>query len=143
MSSTAKSYNFPKLSEAWVIFHGSKPEKKNQKRPIKLNRKNLVSKRHQLPRKNQVWLMIEMIKHGLQMNPLGNLWINPLDAAISMHVLYTVFYTFHKMLTGRIYLTIKNFFILVTLKHDSGVILEIRCYEVLLGDQRINFWQWA
>ena len=28
MSSTAKSYNFPKLSEAWVIFHGSKPEKK-------------------------------------------------------------------------------------------------------------------
>ena len=31
MSSTAKSYNFPKLSEAWVIFHGSKPEKKNKK----------------------------------------------------------------------------------------------------------------
>ena len=28
MSSTAKLYNFPKLSEAWVIFHGSKPEKK-------------------------------------------------------------------------------------------------------------------
>ena len=31
MSSTAKSYNFPKLSEAWVIFHGSKPEKKTKK----------------------------------------------------------------------------------------------------------------
>ena len=87
--------------------------------------------------------MMEMIKQGLQMNPLGNLWINPLDAAISMHVLYTFLYTFHKMLTREIYLTIKNFFILVTLKHDSGVIMEIRCYEVLLGDQRINFWQWA
>ena len=59
--------------------------------------------------------------------------------AISMYILHTVFYTFHKVLTGRIYLTIKNFFILVTLKHDSGVMLEIRCYEVLLGDQRINF----
>ena len=32
MSSTAKSYNFPKLSEAWVIFHGSKPEKKTKKK---------------------------------------------------------------------------------------------------------------
>ena len=54
-----------------------------------------------------------------------------------MHVLYTTPYTFHKVLTGRIYLTIKNFFIFVTLKHDSGVTLEIRCYEVhvLLGDQ--------
>ena len=87
--------------------------------------------------------MIEMIKQGLQMNLRGNMWINPLDAAISMHVLYTTLYTFHKVLTGRIYLTIKNFFILVTLKHDSGVTLEIRCYVVLLGDQRINFWQWA
>ena len=36
MSSTAKSYNFPKLSEAWVIFHGSKPEKKNWKWDIKV-----------------------------------------------------------------------------------------------------------
>ena len=27
ISSTAKSYNFPKLSEAWVIFQGSKPDK--------------------------------------------------------------------------------------------------------------------
>lgn len=26
ISSTAKSYNFPKLSEAWVIFQGSKPD---------------------------------------------------------------------------------------------------------------------
>ena len=89
--------------------------------PIKLNRKNLICnlqhrpwtwsvKRHQWPRKNQVWLMIEMIKHGLQMNPLGNLWINPLDAAISMHVLYTVFYTFHKVLTENIQLFLEIFF---------------------------------
>jgi len=27
ISSTAKSYNFPKLSEAWVIFQGSKPDR--------------------------------------------------------------------------------------------------------------------
>ena len=53
--------------------------------------------------------------------------------------LYYSLYISYLVLTREIHLTIKNFFILVTLKHDSGVILEIRCYEVLLGDQRINF----
>ena len=28
----SKIIQFSKLSEAWVIFHGSKPEKKNQKK---------------------------------------------------------------------------------------------------------------
>ena len=30
ISSTAKSYNFPKLSEAWVIFQGSNPDIKQK-----------------------------------------------------------------------------------------------------------------
>ena len=50
MSSTAKSYNFPKLSEAWVIFHGSKPEKKNE-----MGYQSLVEKLHTI----QFWFSKE------------------------------------------------------------------------------------
>ena len=36
--------------------------------------------------------------------------INPLHPNISMHILHNVLYTFPKMLTRRIWLTIKSFF---------------------------------
>ena len=36
--------------------------------------------------------------------------INPLHPMISMHILHNVLYTFPKMLTRRIWLTIKSFF---------------------------------
>ena len=55
--------------------------------------------------------------------------INPLHPDISMHTLHTVLNTFPYVLAGRICLTVKRFFILITLMFDSGVILkgEIRC----------------
>ena len=37
-------------------------------------------------------------------------WVDPLHPNISMHILHTVLYTFPRMLTRRICLTIKNFF---------------------------------
>ena len=37
-------------------------------------------------------------------------WVNPLHPNISMHILHTVLYTFPKVLTRRICLTIKSFF---------------------------------
>ena len=68
------------------------------------------------------------------------LGVNPLHPNISKHILHTVLCTFPKLLTRRIWLTIKRFFklmiisfILVTLMRDSGVILwgEIRCWSLL------------
>ena len=56
MSSTAKSYNFPKLSEAWVIFHGSNPEKKK----LKVGYQSLVEKLHTI----QFWLSKEGKQQG-------------------------------------------------------------------------------
>ena len=62
--------------------------------------------------------------------------INPLHPNISIHIPYTGLYTFLKVLTRRICLTIKSFYwlvmislILLTLMYDLGVILlgEIRC----------------
>ena len=55
--------------------------------------------------------------------------INPLHPDISMHTLHTVLNTFPYVLARRICLTVKRFFILITLMFDSGVILkgEIRC----------------
>ena len=53
----------------------------------------------------------------------------PLHPNISMHILHSFLYTFPKVLTRRIWLTIKSlllviiFFILMTLMCDSGVIL--------------------
>ena len=66
---------------------------------------------------------------------------HPIQRNISMHSLHTVLYTFPKVLTRRIWLTIKiellhpviiSFF-LMTLMFDSGVILhcEIRCQSIL------------
>ena len=60
---------------------------------------------------------------------------DPLQPNISMHILHSFLYTFPKVLTRRIWLTIKSlllviiFFILMTLMCDSGVILqgETRC----------------
>ena len=55
--------------------------------------------------------------------------VNPLHPNISMHILHTVLYTSPKVLTRRICLRIKSFFlviipfILITLMCDSGVIL--------------------
>ena len=50
--------------------------------------------------------------------------INPLHPDISMHTLHTVLNTFPYVLAGRICLTVKRFFILITLMFDSGVILK-------------------
>ena len=55
---------------------------------------------------------------------------NPLHPNISMHILHTVLYTFPKVLTRRICLTVKSFFylviislILMTFMLDPGVIV--------------------
>ena len=50
--------------------------------------------------------------------------INPLHPDISMHTLQTILNTFPYVLAGRICLTVKRFFILITLMFDSGVILK-------------------
>ena len=53
--------------------------------------------------------------------------INPLHPDISMHTLHTILNilnTFPYVLAGRICLTAKRFFILITLMFDSGVILK-------------------
>ena len=53
--------------------------------------------------------------------------INPLHPDISMHTLHTILNilnTFPYVLAGRICLTVKRFFILITLMFDSGVILK-------------------
>ena len=53
--------------------------------------------------------------------------INPLHPDISMHTLHTILNilnTFPYLLAGRICLTVKRFFILITLMFDSGVILK-------------------
>ena len=44
-------------------------------------------------------------------NAADNLF-NPLHPNISMHILHTVLYTFPKVLTRRICLTVKSFFLL-------------------------------
>ena len=55
-------------------------------------------------------------------------FINPLHPKISMHILHTALYTFHKMLTAENLFTNQKllslviiFFILMTLKCDSAV----------------------
>ena len=50
--------------------------------------------------------------------------INPLHPDIIMHTLQTILNTFPYVLAGRICLTVKRFFILITLMFDSGVILK-------------------
>ena len=50
--------------------------------------------------------------------------INPLHPDISMHTLHTILNTSPYVLAGRICLTVKRFFILITLMFDSGVILK-------------------
>ena len=55
-----------------------------------------------------------------------NVTVDPLHPNIIMHILHTVLYTFPEVLTRRICLLIKSFFlleILVTFVCDSGVIL--------------------
>ena len=56
----------------------------------------------------------EMVKKsfiiiGKQQLPYMRLPINPLHPKIRMHILYTLLYVFPKLLTGRIYLSIKVF----------------------------------
>ena len=62
-------------------------------------------------------------------NAADNLF-NPLHPNISMHILHTVLYTFPRVLTWRICLTVKSFFylviislILMTFMLDPGVIV--------------------
>ena len=62
-------------------------------------------------------------------NAADNLF-NPFHLNISMHILHTVLYTFPKVLTRRICLTVKSFFylviislILMTFMLDPGVIV--------------------
>ena len=55
--------------------------------------------------------------------------LNPLHPNISMHILHTILFTFPKVLTGRICLTIKSFFswlsflLFWTLMSDSELML--------------------
>ena len=51
--------------------------------------------------------------------------LNPLHPNISIHILHTLVYTFHLVLTRRICSTIKGLF--VTLMFLPGVILQTRC----------------
>ena len=55
---------------------------------------------------------------------ISSISVNSLNPNISMHILYTVLYSFHKMLTRRMCFTIKSFvsFTLVILMFDSGVL---------------------
>ena len=54
----------------------------------------------------------KVIEKNLQSKPVGHseLSYNPLYPNINMHIFYTVIYTFPKVLTRRICLTIKSFF---------------------------------
>ena len=55
---------------------------------------------------------------------ISSISVNSLNPNISMHILHTVLYSFHKMLTRRMCFTIKSFvsFTLVILMFDSGVL---------------------
>ena len=46
----------------------------------------------------------------MKLKKCGAFNMNPFYPNISMHILHTVLYTFPKILTRRIYLTIKSFF---------------------------------
>ena len=43
ISSIAKSYNFPKLSEAWVIFQGSKPDREETSHDKTMSKNRTIS----------------------------------------------------------------------------------------------------
>ena len=46
ISSTAKSYNFPKLSEAWVIFQGSKPDREETSHDKTMSKNRTIEQFH-------------------------------------------------------------------------------------------------